>query len=96
MYKKITVNELVRDKPLDEAFKEFIQYYKAKNLTRRSIDYYEYNYKRFKEFLEVKGIVNINNIDQRVVQQFTLDLRRKIEKGTSINGILRAVRALLY
>ena len=96
MSKKITMNEESEEVKLDVAFREFLQYSKAKNLSERTLDYYEYNYNRFKEFLKNEGIDYINKVNHKVVQQFTLYLNDKIENGISVNNILRAIRAFLY
>ena len=96
MANKIKMNGKNEEKTLEEAFKEFLQYSKAKNLTDRTLEYYEYNYNRFKEYLENEEIEYIHEIDQKVIQQFIISLQKVINKGVSINNVLRAVRAFLY
>lgn len=96
MSKEIKMNKKSGSVGLDEAFKEFKQYSKAKNLSNSTINYYEYNYSRFKKFLKRKNIEYINEVDYKVVQNFTLYLNNNIENGISVNTILRAIRAFLY
>ena len=94
MSKKITMNR-GNDKKIEEVFKEFINYSKAKNLADRTIGYYKNNYERFKFFLDNKEIKLINNVDADTVQQFILKLQSEIENPKSINTILRAIRTFL-
>lgn len=90
------MNKGSSDKEIQEIFEDFIQYSKAKNLAERTIGYYENNYKRFKRFLEAKSITMMNQVDNRLIQQFTLHLQTKIDNAKSINTILRAIRSFLY
>lgn len=53
---KIKLNRFNEEKSVDQAFREFVQYCKAKSLARSTVNYYEENYERFRDFLEGQRI----------------------------------------
>ncbi len=84
------------DKTVQEAFGEFMLYSKSKNLSKRTLEYYEMNNERLEGFLQTKSISLIKDVTAKVFDQFKLSLQGQINNSTSINTVLRAVRAFLY
>lgn len=80
---------------VEEVFNRFIRHCRVKNLSKRTVETYEYNFKRFMEYLEEQGIYNIKDITSEVVEEFTLYLQEIIENPVSINTILRNIRTFL-
>jgi site-specific recombinase XerD len=80
---------------VDEVFKKFQKYNKARNLSNNTIKYYKTNCQRFKSFLKEKSIKYISDVNLNVIEDFTIQLQSIIDNATSINTILRAIRAFL-
>ncbi|MFW6026722.1 MAG: tyrosine-type recombinase/integrase [Candidatus Woesearchaeota archaeon] len=94
MPKKILIRNNGNEE-VDEVFKKFIKFSKAKNLSERTIVYYEYNYNKFKEFLGKLGITEIGQISPEIVEDFTIELSDEVDNPVSVNTVLRAVRVFL-
>lgn len=77
---------------LEEALEKYLLHCKAKNLSERTIETYEYNVGRFYGYLRSNGIEDIGEIDSSVMEDYTLELLDTLNKKTSVNSILRAVR----
>jgi len=92
----IDMNNEGRKMSVEKALKLFLNYSKAKNLSKRTISYYERRFSRFIEFLEIHEIKKIGQVNNQVVTGFILYLQNRIDNPISINTVLRAVRAVLY
>lgn len=80
---------------VEDVFERFIRHCKVKNLSERTIETYEYNFKRFKKFLDEQGISDIKDITSEVIEEFTLYLQEIIDNPVSVNTILRNNRTFL-
>lgn len=96
MGKFISMQKKVTGKTVDEAFNEFIQYGKAKNLSEATIDFYERYYQQFKEFLNESEIEETNEINKVLIDRMVIYLGSKLSNAISMNSYIRAVRAFLY
>jgi len=85
-----------REMSVEKVLKLFLNHSKAKNLSKRTISYYECRFSRFIEFLEIHEIKKIGQVNNQVVTGFILYLQNRIDNPISINTVLRAVRAVLY
>lgn len=85
-----------REMSVEKVLKLFLNHSKAKNLSKRTISYYERRFSRFIEFLEIHEIKKIGQVNNQVVTGFILYLQNRIDNPISINTVLRAVRAVLY
>jgi integrase/recombinase XerD len=92
----IDMNNEGREMSVEKVLKLFLNYSKAKNLSKRTISYYERRFSRFIEFLEIHEIKKIGQVNNQVVTGFILYLQNRIDNPISINTVLRAVRAVLY
>lgn len=92
----IDMNNEGREMSVEKVLKLFLNYSKAKNLSKRTISYYERRFSRFIEFLELHGIKKIGQVNNQVVTGFILYLQNRIDNPISINAVLRAIRAVLY
>lgn len=77
-------------------FEDFQLNNQIKNLSDMTIRFYEQNLVHFFRFLEDVAITNVSEIDNHVVEQYILEMKRRRLKDTTINTYLRAARALLY
>lgn len=92
---KIKMQNQVKVKRLDEGYKEFIKYCRAKNLADKTIDYYEECIDEFSKFYGNQ--VMINTIDKDAVESYILHLKANTSmNSTSINTRLRGIRAIFY
>ena len=92
----IDMNNEGREMSVEKVLRLFLNYSKAKNLSKRTISYYEHRFSRFIEFLEIHEIKKIGQVNNQVVTGFILYLQNRIDNPISINTVLRAVRAVLY
>lgn len=92
---KMNMKKQVNDKGVKDAFREFIKYCRVKNLSIRTIDYYE---ECFEVFLkENKNIDCTNEIKSETVDDYILKLRVNTNlNDISINSRLRGLRTILY
>ncbi len=81
------------DTGLDEALENFVKHCEAKNLSWRTIETYEYNVGRFFKFAKSDGVDVVGDIDSILMEDFTLYLLGKMNRKTSVNTVLRSVRA---
>lgn len=92
---KLTLYPVVKTFEIDNAFKEFLRVCTAKNLTQKTINNYQQNWKYFKQFLEDMDINNLALINNDVILSFIDYLKQKQIKVTSINTILRHIKTVL-
>jgi len=85
-----------REMSVEKVLELFLNFSRAKNLSKRTIQYYEKRFMRFIDYLEKKNIEKIGEIRNEVVINFILYLQKKVDNPISINTILRAVRVVLY
>lgn len=88
-------NFLRRDKytELDEALEKYLLHCKAKNLSERTIDSYSYEVGRFFDYAKGEGVYNVGDISGDILEDYTLEMIDEMNKKTSVNSNLRAVRA---
>lgn len=83
------------EKTINECFKEFFIHCKAKNLSKRTMSYYEECFYRFANYYGENNL--IEDVDQAVVDSFINYLKSTTNcSNTSINTFLRGIRSLLY
>lgn len=95
MKKKISLNMTQDFITVNEAFKKFQKFNKAKNLSKSTITYYRKRFKKFKNFLDECGIEHIHEIGSDTMEDYTLYLGENLDNNTTINTDLRAIRAFL-
>ncbi|KXS47480.1 integrase/recombinase XerD [Halanaerobium congolense] len=81
---------------VEEAYEKFIKFCKAKDLSERTLRYYNNNFKRFNGFLLEDDVVLISQVDSEVITDYILHLKEGDRSNSSINTYLRATRAFLY
>jgi integrase/recombinase XerD len=88
-------NFLMRDAKtkLGEALEKYLLHCKAKNLAERTIKSYEYEVGRFFDYAKGKRIASIGEINKDIIEGYTLKMIDEMNKKTSVNSNLRAVRA---
>ncbi len=90
------------DLSLDEVFEKFVRHCHSKNLSERTIGYYEENYEQFKEILkslpslQSEDILRIDHITPQKLEKYRLRLLERDISDKTVNSYLRAVRAFLY
>ena len=93
MKRKLTMS---KSPTIQEAFQQFQQFNRVKNLSDATIGFYEQYYANFVAFYGDDSQL-ISSLDQATVDDYTLDLRQRKElSGTSVNIHLRALRVFLY
>ena len=81
---------------VEEAYEKFIKFCRAKDLSEKTLWYYNNNFKRFNNFLLEEDIGLISEINGEVMTDYILFLKEGDRTNSSINTYLRAVRAFLY
>ena len=82
-------------KNLDEAFTEFIKYCRVKNLSERTLDYYEECYGIFTQFYSKES--DFNSISKSTIDDYILYLRKSTNTNDiTINTRLRGLRSFLH
>ncbi|MBP3399817.1 MAG: tyrosine-type recombinase/integrase [Erysipelotrichaceae bacterium] len=81
----------------EDGFEKFMNYCRIKNLRPKTLEYYQDNFHCFYEFIKSRTIYEtINELTQADVNDYTLYLKDKGMRETSVNTYLRGFRALLY
>ena len=81
----------------EEGLDRFLNYCRIKNLRPKTVKTYQENYHRFYEFIKNNTIYEtINELTQADVNEYTLYLKDKGMRETSVNSYLRGLRAILY
>lgn len=95
MGKRITMNINQADKWFKEAVRAFIKHCRLKNLTERTMDYYE---ELLNEFIGFFGGDDfpLSQITNDIVENYTLHLKSLGIKSVTVNTRLRGVRVFLY
>lgn len=84
-----------KTKTVEEGFKEFVRYCKVKNLSDRTLDFYQECFERFCKFHSKDGL--LWDISQRTIEDYILYLKANTSfNSVSINTSLRGIRAFLY
>lgn len=82
-------------KTISEGFKEFNRYCRVKNLSEKTLDFYEECLARFCKFYPEEGL--LSDITQQTVEEYILFLKTNTGfNSVSINSSLRGLRAILY
>ena len=94
--RKLTMQPTPADLTLQAVFDKFISFKKIKNLSQRSIDYYEECFEFFTDYYPATS--PCSEITKDICLGYVLYLRetRPNLKDSTINTYLRAVRAILY
>lgn len=93
--KIIDLNQRVRNINFESAFLEFQHYNKAKNLSERTINYYDDCYKYFSNFFDVKTPCYM--VKKYTYEKYIEFLKENTKAGEiSINTYLRGLRVILY
>ena len=90
------IQRVAKSKKVTEIFKEFQKHNQVKNLSDKTILYYDWNTKAFLDFLDKQSIADIEQVDKSVIDDFILWQRQVHDNSTTINAHLRAVRVFLY
>jgi len=88
------MSKIATRKTLEEAFSEFIINCKLKNLSVYTIQSYKNVWKRFEQFLESTDVLKANEINQQVINSYTLEMSARL-KPVSVNTELRTIRAVV-
>lgn len=80
-----------KGKPIEEAYREFVTYCRARNLTEATLTYYDESFYRFLAFY--KG--STKEITPKLVEEYMILLKNGM-KEVSVNTYLRGLRAILY
>ena len=84
-----------KTKTVEERFKEFVRYCKVKNLSDRTLDFYQECFERFCKSYSKDGL--LWDISQRTIEGYILYLKANTSfNSVSINTSLRGIRAFLY
>lgn len=80
---------------LNEGFEKFIQKCTVKNLSPKTIVYYEVEFKRFIAY--VSGETLLENIDAECIEQYVIYLKNNSNANDiTISTYMRAIRAIFY
>lgn len=92
---KINLRQDGEGKELEVAFKEFIKYCRVKNLSLRTIDYYDECYSEFIKFFGENRYTY--DITSNVIDDYVLFLKSNTNfNSVSINTRLRGIRVIIY
>mgnify|MGYP001054979252 FL=1 len=95
--KKISMAKSLEGKTLQEGYKEFITHCKVKNLSEKTIIYYDAYFNKFEAFLKEIGVTEIGEVTPAIIDRYTLHLKElDTVNDISVNTALRAVRAFVY
>jgi len=95
--KKIEMKKATQTRTLEEGFNEFIKFCQIKNLSEKSISYYNIYFNMFKSYLDNLSISNIKDIKEDTTYNYILHLKNSNKfKDITINSNLRAIRAILH
>ena len=82
-------------KTIGEAFDEFLKYCKVKNLSQHTSDFYDNCFKEFTKHVSEMSLTR--DITEEVLRDYVLYLKGNGNlNDTSVNTMLRGVRAILY
>lgn len=96
MKKRISMSKGTQGKAIKEGFKEFVTSCKVRNLSERTIEYYEDCMEIFQEFLDSLGISVISDITSNMIDNYIIELKsRESMNDVSINTRVRGVRAIV-
>lgn len=92
---KIKMQQKEFNKTLNEAFKDFYKHCRVKNLSERTLDYYE---ECFEVFIKFYGQSNLlEEITENTVNDYILYLKNNTKSNSiSINNRIRGIRVILY
>ena len=93
MAKKLLKIVDTKNKTIKDGFKEFYLYCRVKNLSPKSLDYYEYAYFRFAKVYNEKMLVK--DITKREIDLYILALKDENVGEISINTFLRGIRVII-
>lgn len=91
---KIKMQTKDNQKTVEDAFNEFIQYCKVRNLAPDTIIFYRNTYKKFINHYPPNRVMN--DINYSTIQSYILELGAKELNTITINSYLRGIRAFLY
>ena len=94
--KKISIRD-TEDLTVSEAFEEFIEHCRIRNLRQETIKLYKIHFSIFNRFLENDELL-VSEITSQTMGQFILELRSERHNcnDITINSYLRGIRAFLY
>lgn len=90
------IKRTTNNRNIKEIFNEFQTRNKIKNLSPKTIIYYEVQTRSLFDFLRQQSISNIQDVTPDVVDNYILYLQGTRENSITVNTILRSVRAFLY
>ncbi|MFL0248377.1 tyrosine-type recombinase/integrase [Candidatus Clostridium stratigraminis] len=89
------INVKNKCKTMKEVFREFLNSCRVKNLSEKTLTYYEDNYYEFAKFYDDENL--INSITKETVESYILHLKNNTgNNDRSINTRLSALRTFLY
>lgn len=91
---RFDMKKQIQNKIFKDAFKEFILYCRIKNLSNKTLDFYEESFEQFTKFFDENKYCNL--IDKKIVDDYILYLKNNTNLGdVSINTRLRGLKAIL-
>lgn len=83
-------------KNIGKGFKRFQKFNKSKNLSDKTLEYYEETYLIFEKFLKENGVEYFPEMNRELLEDYTLYLKEQDLSENSINTYLRGIRTFLY
>lgn len=93
--KKIRLIQEEKQKLVEENFQEFVRSCKVKNLSEKTIIYYEMYMGKFLKYLNSCQISYTQELSKKVVEDYILFLKDRY-KPVTVNTSIRGVRAVIY
>lgn len=91
---KITMQK-TNELTLEEGYHKFIQKCRVKNLSEKTIEYYDKEFRRFLKFID--GNMPLDEITAVVIEDYTLFLKKESDANdVTIATYMRAIRAIFY
>lgn len=92
---KLDMRKEKKNKILKDAFKEFILFCRVKNLSTKTLDYYEESFEQFIKFFDENNYCK--SITKETIDNYILYLKNNTNlSDVSINTRLRGLKAILY
>jgi integrase/recombinase XerD len=92
---RIKLQQDLTNKRICDAFHEFMLNCKVKNLSPKTLIFYEEGYNIFTDYHDEKKL--ISSIDKNIINEYIIFLSSKTNLSTvSINTRLRSIRSFLY
>lgn len=95
MKRQLSLQRNTSNKTIEQGFKDFYRYCMVKNLSDRTLDYYQMCIDSFAEYMPLDN--RICDIKQSTVEDYILFIKQNTTNNdTSVNTKLRGLRVILY